>query len=160
MKPLLKPPSGMSENCDGPTCGVLFMMGKFPNTAEKCATILIAEDEPSVRTFMRIALGGLGYLLLESAHGHDAIQLSEAYTGPIHILLTDLTMPGMTGIQLAENLLMKRPFLKVLYLSGMFEEDVFPNAVPPNSAFLQKPFTIQSLLTSVRELLERPWTIP
>ena len=130
-------------------------------TSEQCSTILIAEDEPSVRGFLRIALGISGYSLLESAHGHDAIRLAAAHPGPIHVLLTDMTMPGMSGIQLAERLILARPFLKVLYLSGMDEEDLFPDGVlPPNSAFLQKPFSVQSLHAAVRALLERPRAIP
>jgi len=151
----------MGVKSDGLQHGISFMSKQVQATATECATILIAEDEPSVRSFMRIALGNSGYVLLESVHGHDAIGLSEAHNGQIHMLLTDLTMPGMSGIQLAEQLLLTRPFLKVLYLSGMYEEDAFPDGVlPPNSAFLQKPFTIQALHTAVRELLERPRAIP
>jgi len=130
-------------------------------TSTPCATVLIAEDEPSVRGFMRIALGISGYSLLESTHGHDAIRLAAEHPGPIHLLLTDLTMPGMSGIQLAERLILSRPFLKVLYLSGMWQDDVFPDGVlPPNSAFLQKPFSVQSLHDAVRALLERPRAMP
>lgn len=99
--------------------------------------MLISEDESSVRRFINIAWPP-GYTILESEHGHTAIQLSETQPCPIHLLLAILAMPGIKWMQLTERLLLPRPSLKALCPSGMPEEDVFPDGLlPPNSAFLQ-----------------------
>lgn len=119
-------------------------------------TILIAEDEPSVRSFLRVALGMSGFAILEAASGQEALRVVEGHAQPIHALVTDLTMPGMSGTQLAHRLSQTRDQLKVLYLSGLAEEDVFQDGViPMNSAFLQKPFSVGELAGKVRELLDR-----
>ena len=100
------------------------MTKQLQSTTTQCATILIAEDEPSVRGFMRIALGNSGYALLESAHGRDAIQLSEAHSGPIHLLMTDYNMPGMSGIDVAREVLLINPRLPVAVASGYISDEL------------------------------------
>ena len=117
-------------------------------------TILLVEDEASVRELVRDTLSSRGYRILEAANGNDALQLAASHSEPIHLIVTDVIMPGLGGIELAQQLLAERPNTRVLYLSG-YAEDVFANPLTtdPNTAFLQKPFTLQSLSRKVREVL-------
>jgi two-component system cell cycle sensor histidine kinase/response regulator CckA len=120
-------------------------------------TILLVEDEDSVRQLVRETLESRGYRLLEAANGKDALTLAAAHTDPIHLVITDVVMPGLSGHELAQQLLAARPTLKVLYLSG-YAQDAFSAtaATEAQKTFLQKPFTLQSLTRKVREILGPP----
>jgi two-component system cell cycle sensor histidine kinase/response regulator CckA len=117
-------------------------------------TVLLVEDEDSVRQLVRETLESRGYHLLEAANGKDALALAAAHPDPIHLVITDVVMPGLSGHELAQQLLAARPTLKVLYLSG-YAQDAFstPAAAEAQKTFLQKPFTLQSLTRKVREIL-------
>jgi len=118
-------------------------------------TILLVEDEPIVRRFVREALTGLGYQVLEAANGPDALQRAAAYAGPIHLLLTDVVMPGMSGRQLAEQVGASRPDLRVLFMSGHSDEAILRHGIKESGqGFLQKPFAPDALARKVRELLD------
>jgi two-component system cell cycle sensor histidine kinase/response regulator CckA len=116
-------------------------------------TILLVEDEESVRQLVRETLEGRGYQVLEAGNGAAALTLAAAHPDSIHLVITDVVMPGLSGHELAQQLLSARPGIKVLYLSG-YARDAFPTpSADAHKAFLQKPFTLQSLSRKVREVL-------
>ncbi len=117
-------------------------------------TILLVEDEDSVRQLVRETLESRGYHVLEAANGAAGLAIAASHPEPIHLIITDVVMPGMSGHELVQQLLSTRPAIKSLYLSG-YAEDTFANAKPsdPPKAFLQKPFTLQNLARKVREVL-------
>jgi CheY-like chemotaxis protein len=111
-------------------------------------TILLVEDEDGVRRVVETMLKRHGYNVLSSASCGDAMSLAERYAGPIHLLITDVVMPGMSGRTMAESLTALRPETKVLYVSGYggpLESDI-------SSGFLQKPFTTEELARKIRAL--------
>ncbi len=118
-------------------------------------TILLVEDEPSVRLLVRTTLESNGYQVLEATNGAEALLIGEQHQGRIHFLLTDLVMPGISGRVLAEQLVPRRPELKVLFLSGYTDDVVVRHgALDANMAFLQKPFTPDALARKVREVMD------
>jgi two-component system cell cycle sensor histidine kinase/response regulator CckA len=118
-------------------------------------TILLVEDEDSVRQLVRETLESRGYRVLEAANGDAALALAAGHTDTIHLIITDVVMPGLSGHELVQQLLPARPTIKVLYLSGYAQEAfATPSAAP--KTFLQKPFTLQSLSRKVREILGPP----
>ncbi|HVR27288.1 MAG TPA: ATP-binding protein [Candidatus Polarisedimenticolia bacterium] len=119
-------------------------------------TILLVEDEESVRQLVRETLESRGYRVLEAANGPAALTLADAVLDTIHLVITDIVMPGLSGHQLVQQLLNARPTTKVLYLSGHSEDAVATAEVGPPKAFLQKPFTLQNLSRKVREVLGPP----
>jgi CheY-like chemotaxis protein len=125
-------------------------------------TILLVEDEDSVRELACRILMGEGYLVLEASNGEEALQISANYPDSIHLLLTDVVMPGgMSGRQLAANLSALRPQMKVLYMSGYTDDAIVHHGVLDEGiAFLQKPFTLIMLTHKVRQVLDTPQTTP
>ncbi len=118
-------------------------------------TVLLVEDEEVVRILAARALRARGYSVLEARDGPGAIALAGEREGPIHLLLTDVVMPGMSGRELADTLLAARPDLRILYMSGYADDDVLGRGVPGSSvAFIAKPFSTGALAGRVRELLD------
>lgn len=118
-------------------------------------TILLVEDEPSVRGLVRETLRLHGYTVLEARHGIEALLTSAKYAGPIHLLLTDVVMPQMSGPEVAEKLLIVRSGIKVLYMSGYPDHPVFDQGrVSRETGFLPKPFSPHVLAQKVREVLD------
>jgi len=118
-------------------------------------TILLVEDEDAVRALIAEVLGEAGYDLIAAASGSEAIQAAAANDGAIDLVLTDLVMPGMSGIEVGEALREARPQIKVLYMSGYTDEKV-PISLGSSSDFLQKPFTMNDLTAKIRELCDAP----
>ncbi len=117
-------------------------------------TILVAEDETSVRVFLRQLLAAQGYTVLEASNGNEALMAAEAFPGEIHLLLTDVVMPGMGGRELAEKLSRLRPAMRMLFISGYTDDAILQHGVlDGETAFMNKPFPPASLLEKVRELL-------
>jgi len=117
-------------------------------------TILLVDDNESVRTAIAAFLELTGYTVLQADHGRKAIELAGQHPKPIHLLITDVIMPGMNGWELAERLKAKLPDLKILHMSGFSEEAVRRKALlGPDAAFLSKPATMESLLRKIREML-------
>jgi CheY-like chemotaxis protein len=117
-------------------------------------TILLVEDEESVRTLTRKLLERYGYKVLEAPSGEQGIAIAMARAEPIHLLLTDMVMPDMGGADLAARVLALRPEIRVLYTSGYTDDAIFRNGVlDETAAFLQKPFTSEALARKVREVL-------
>jgi signal transduction histidine kinase len=117
------------------------------------ATVLLVEDEDSVRMLLDSVLTLRGYTVLQAAGGPAALRLAEAHDGPIHVLLTDVVMPEMTGWQLAARLTALRPDLRVLYMSGYTDDPALPLACDGAASFLAKPFSPDTLVAKVGELL-------
>ena len=120
-------------------------------------TVLVVEDQPEVRKLTLAMLGSQGYRLLEAASGSEALSLCARHPEPIHLLITDVVMPGMTGRELATRLLALRPSLKTLYTSGYTANAIGQEgALAPGVAYLPKPFSPVQLAAKVREVLLEP----
>jgi PAS domain S-box-containing protein len=118
------------------------------------ATILLVEDEANLRYLARQFLEKQGYRVLEAADGAAAMQIAVAQEGAIHLLLTDVVMPGMNGRELAQRVSEIRPHAKVLYMSGYTENVIGRNGLlDAGVRLLQKPFTLRDLKSKVREVL-------
>jgi PAS domain S-box-containing protein len=118
-------------------------------------TVLLVEDAEAVRTVARQVLERQGYTVLEAPHGNVALAIAAAYDGPIHLLLTDVVMPGLSGRQVADQLTRLRPDTHVLYASGYTDDAVVRHGVlEAGIAYLQKPFTAAMLARKVRETLD------
>ncbi len=120
-------------------------------------TILVVEDEEIVRSLTREILESHGYVVLEAGSGTDALRFAEQHAGDIHLILTDVVMPQMSGRDLAERVATRRPGIKVLYMSGYTDYAISHAGIHDVGApYLQKPFTLESLTRKVREALESP----
>jgi len=120
-------------------------------------TILLAEDEPSLRRLMARVLRAQGYTILEAADGNEALALAQANGNRIQLLLTDVIMPGLSGKMLGEWLRQVNPGIKVLFISGYINNSAVRDAMAkPGTLFLQKPFNPLDLARKVREALEAP----
>jgi PAS domain S-box-containing protein len=117
-------------------------------------TVLLAEDEDAVRRLVQRALELHGYCVLPAQSGEEAASIEHAHLGPIHLLITDVVMPGMGGRELADLIKARRTNLKVLYMSGYTNDEVVRHGVIlARDAFLQKPFTPATLVAMVRSVL-------
>ena len=118
-------------------------------------TVLVVEDEPVVRSLAVRALVDQGYRVLQAADGPSALATSRAYEAEVHLLVTDVVMPGMNGKELADRLAVERPGLRVLYVSGYTDHAVVRHGVLEEGiAFLSKPFDLRDLVRTVREVLD------
>jgi PAS domain S-box-containing protein len=123
-------------------------------------TILFVEDEESVRELVRDYLNVIGYRVLEAGDGVQALAAAAAHKGPIHILITDVVMPRLSGRELANRLSAERKDMKVLFISGYTDDSVFRHGVLEGGvAFLQKPFNLKALAQKIREVLEGRLTV-
>jgi CheY-like chemotaxis protein len=118
-------------------------------------TLLLVEDEAPVRESVRRLLEWHGYTVIEAQSGADALRLYDDYSTGIDLVLTDLTMPGMGGFELVEQLRSRQPGLRVLFMSGYAERALTSNgAVPTGTGYVEKPFTVETLMQRLREVLE------
>ena len=118
-------------------------------------TVLVVEDEPAVLTLSRRALESQGYVVLAASDADAALRVVERHGGMIHLLLTDVVMPGLSGRELADRLSAQRPGIRVLYMSGYPGDAVVQHGtLPLGSAFLQKPFSPDGLARKVRDVLD------
>jgi CheY-like chemotaxis protein len=125
--------------------------GSHPGTE----TILFVEDEESVRELVRDYLGKSGYRVLEAPDGVQALEIAAAHRAPIHILVTDVVMPRLSGRELATRITAARPEIKVLYISGYTDDSIFRHGVLEGGvAFLQKPFNLKDLAQKIRQVLD------
>jgi two-component system, cell cycle sensor histidine kinase and response regulator CckA len=128
-----------------------------PESEEKARgveTVLITEDESSVRNLVARILRERGYIVLEASNGQNALDIAREYTREIHLAITDIIMPGMNGRDLGSRLEAMRPGIKVLYVSGYTDNAIVHHGILDSGvAFLQKPFTVGGLTRKVREML-------
>jgi DNA-binding response OmpR family regulator len=120
-------------------------------------TILLTDDQASIRAPLRRILEESGYRVIEAGDGEEALAVACGLDAPIHLLLTDVVMPGMSGGELARKLGASRPKMKVLFMSGFSSEAVATHGkLLPGSSFLSKPFTASDLVDRVQETLGAP----
>jgi CheY-like chemotaxis protein len=118
-------------------------------------TILLAEDDPSVREVVVAILSGQGYTVLAAADGEQALHLAREHGQEIRLLLTDVVMPGMRGKELARQLAQSQPGLKTLFMSGYIDStSLGDDVLDMDAAFIEKPFSPRALVRKVREVLE------
>ena len=126
-------------------------------------TVLFVEDEQSVRELVRDYLAGVGYRVLDASDGVEALEVAKAHKGTIHVLVTDVVMPRLSGRDLAAKLGSERPGVKVLFISGYTDDTIVRHGVLEGGvAFLQKPFNLKALAEKIREVLksETPAPVP
>ena len=129
-----------------------------PADTEPC-TILLAEDEEGVRMFLEMALKRAGHRVIAAGTGPDALTAGQNAMQPINLLITDVVMPGLSGPDVADQLRRIHPGMRVLFLSGYASHPALPESVAAEPAsFLQKPFSVETLLARVHERLARPGT--
>jgi PAS domain S-box-containing protein len=117
-------------------------------------TILLVEDQPEVRRFAATCLRSYGYRVLEASNGEEALRLYRETSGPIQITVTDVVMPGMTGVDLSKKLQSLSPSAKVLFVSGYADSVILRHGVlDSNIPFLQKPYSPSALIQKIREVL-------
>jgi CheY-like chemotaxis protein len=118
-------------------------------------TILLVEDEDGVRTLIRQILERQGYHILETSGAGEALQQCENHAGPIHLLLSDVVLTQTNGRELAQRLLLIRPDMKVLFMSGYSEDAIVHHGVlEEGTEFIQKPFVTEALVRKVRDILD------
>jgi PAS domain S-box-containing protein len=128
---------------------------EVPSRTARGETILLVEDEEALRSAARRILDAAGYTVLTAKDGNDALLTAAQYVGDVHLLLTDVVMPHMSGVALADKLSKVRPMLKVLYMSGYADNAVVEHCVlVAGTHFVSKPFTREDLTRQVREVLD------
>jgi CheY-like chemotaxis protein len=127
----------------------------MPVSVRGTETVLLAEDAGPLRAVARQILQRNGYTVLDALDGKAALAEAAEHDGPIHLLLTDVVMPDMSGRQLAEQVKERRPDIRVLFVSGYTDDAIIRHGIlEPGIAFLQKPFSPDVLARKVREVLE------
>jgi DNA-binding NtrC family response regulator len=117
--------------------------------------VLLVEDEPAIRTALGRVLTGNGYRVLDASNGGEALRVAESEPGEIHVLLTDVMMPGIGGKELVQRFLKKRPTTRVILMSGFTDDlDLREELGTAKFLFLQKPFAARRVLSAVREVLD------
>jgi CheY-like chemotaxis protein len=117
-------------------------------------TVLVVDDEEAVRRLAGRMLTWSGYQALEARHGREALATIEQHAGPIHLVLTDIKMPGMNGRELGREIERRWPDMRILYMSGFASEVFQGGLLEPGAPVLAKPFTQEDLAGKVRGLLE------
>jgi DNA-binding response OmpR family regulator len=117
-------------------------------------TVLVVDDEEAVRRLAVRMLTWTGFQAIEARHGRDALAAIEQHSGPVHLVLTDIKMPGMNGRELGRQVEARWPGKPILYMSGFASEVFQGGLLEPDAPFLAKPFTQDDLAAKVRSLLE------
>jgi two-component system cell cycle sensor histidine kinase/response regulator CckA len=119
-------------------------------------TVLVVEDDEKVRKLIVEILGRQGYRVLEASHGDEALLIHEKHDGPIHLILVDVVMPGMSGSELVKRLTSLHPETKIVYMSGYTDNAIVHHGVLARGVnYIQKPFTMDGLTRKVRQVLDK-----
>jgi PAS domain S-box-containing protein len=129
-------------------------IAKAPGLVGGTETILIVEDEAALRNVAKRILVSVGYTVLVAESGQEALRIGSEHSGPIHLALSDVVMPKMTGVAFAAQLKEMRPATKVLHMSGYAEEAIGQHGAIDPSLFIGKPFTTDDLTQKIREVLD------
>lgn len=122
-----------------------------------CETILVVEDDDAVRAVIMAMLADTGYCILEARDGAEALRICREYKKKIHLLLSDLIMPGKNGRELADEIISIHPGIRVLFMSGYTDDAIKRHMTPETcAAFIEKPFSQADLAAKIREMLVRP----
>jgi DNA-binding NtrC family response regulator len=144
-----------------PTIGLAALREASQERAHSTETVLLCEDEPSVRRLAEMILTRHGYNVMSAARPSEALALAAAHATHIDALVTDVIMPDMLGPELAARLRTTQPGLSVVFMSGYTAETIGSHAtLPAGSAFVQKPFDANTLPRAVREVLDDPAQTP
>ncbi|MFI5180681.1 MAG: CHASE domain-containing protein [Thermoanaerobaculia bacterium] len=166
---IVKQSGGYVDVASAPGAGTIFRV-YLPRSNERASTggrpsvssrpgsetILVVEDEAAVRNLVRAVLESKGYAVLAAPDGAGALELVDKHAGAIHVLLTDVVMPGMSGRDLADLVTARRPKVKVIFMSGYTTDLATELGTEDGPAFLPKPFTEQALTVKLREVLDTP----
>jgi two-component system cell cycle sensor histidine kinase/response regulator CckA len=121
----------------------------------KLETVLVVDDEASIRSLVGRVLARQGYDVIEASTAEEAIRISDSHSGTIALVVSDVMLPGMRGPEMVKQLRHNRSALRVLYISGYADDlDMTPGVLDAGEGFLQKPFTLQSLTQTVRAVLD------
>lgn len=148
--------AGTSFHCWFPLAEISAFEPKRERPLTGSETILVIEDEAGVRKVARMALESKGYLVLEASSGAEAVRLVHDYPGPLHCILSDVVMPGMSGPQAVESIRGLRPDLPVVFMSGYLDGSVTSREeLAAGRGFVQKPFSPLSLAKTIRHVLDQ-----
>ena len=152
------PGEGCTFRCYFPAASesVMLAPGRAdPDLSKGSETILVAEDDAQLRALFKRTLGDRGYTVLAAANGVEALELAVAYEGTIHLLITDVVMPRMSGRETATRLRLLRPAVRLIFVSGYSDDAIERHGVlVPDSVFLEKPVPPDVLARTVREILD------
>ncbi|MGH7232148.1 MAG: response regulator [Nitrospiraceae bacterium] len=124
---------------------------------EEAKTILIVDDEAKMRQILRVGLTPHGFNILDAENGLEALCMCKEHQGPIHLLLADVIMPEMNGLELAPRVKALRPEVQVILMSGHKDDQILLHAsLNPNTPFFHKPFTLEALVRTIRDVLKIP----
>lgn len=124
------------------------------DSAVERETILLVDDNESVRKALSALLGLRNYSVLEAGSGEEGMEIAARHDDPIHLLITDVMLPQMSGLQFADQFSAQHPDAKILFVSGATEDSVGEENLKPGTAFLQKPVTMKVLVDKIRSLLD------
>ena len=127
--------------------------GENAPAAASGKTVLLVDDDESMRRVTKRILTRKGFRVVEAEHGADALRIAAAHIGEIDLLVTDVLMPGIRGPELVEELIVQSPGLRVLYMSGYTDDDISRWGLQPGFAFIHKPFTSEGLSEAVNSVL-------
>jgi two-component system cell cycle sensor histidine kinase/response regulator CckA len=155
-QPAEAPEPGTHPSLEEPSAAAATPAAAEPVTGTR-ETVLLVEDARRVREVVREILQLNGYEVLEARQGEQAIEISARHPGPIHLMVTDVVMPEMSGRELAQRLTLLRPDMRVLYMSGYTDDAIVRHGVlDAGMAFIAKPFTPDGLASKVRQVLDAP----
>jgi two-component system cell cycle sensor histidine kinase/response regulator CckA len=136
-------------------CSTSSTMSDAADAAPRGAeTVLVVEDETGVRLLARKVLERQGYVVIDAANGHDALALAAAHQGSIDLLITDMVMPDLNGLDLSRRLIAAHPTLRVIYMSGYTDDEIIRRGLEASNRFVEKPFTVETLARAVRAALD------
>jgi two-component system cell cycle sensor histidine kinase/response regulator CckA len=125
------------------------------NRAPGQKTVLIVDDEAKMRQILRVGLIAHGFTVLDAENGHEALRLGKEHPGPIDLLLVDVVMPEMSGLELAPRIKALRPEVHVILMSGHKDDQILLHAsLNPHTPFFHKPFTLEALVRTIQDVLK------
>jgi DNA-binding NtrC family response regulator len=128
-----------------------------PESPATLETVLVVDDEPGIRSLIAKVLSRQGYRILEASSAEEAVTVAARHPGAIPITVTDIVLPGKNGRELVDELRLARPDLRALFISGYTDDAaIYSGTLPPGTGFLQKPFALPALISTVRAVLDTP----